>query len=669
MGRQDVGSVAMSGQGTPMLRIRWHDPESPGEAFAEADYANDNPEGARGTVMCEYWDPATLAMELHIIASKQCVDDFRMLDGSLIYMMGQPSLFWSAVLHFRAHGTCCPTLAKKATWGDTAFWSEMRALMDRLPARGDFRARPPPDLGSRNMAIVAFLQNKTSADKVIPWCGYHENDALPTAQDDAPDWWRLAAEPWDRALSEMFKRGEKLGPAELPCQFFATIAATGGVGCACPGGLDYSSAPSGVSACPFRHDDWWLAMCRDRRAHPRVCFGCGRYASTSCTACDSVFICRDCPATIGMERCNSCTSADRPSVRAVAAPATARDESRARYAPVAGGRTNIDDVNETLGTRVAVGGLDTCGHCASTEGPFKKCGRCRNTVYCSVDCQKKAWPAHKRHCEALRDRRKEVRAAGDEPGVKMVSDASGVGFVGVLIASPPVMSHAHFSNLAGATEAMVHFSKLDECEPWIRFLLACGPCDDIEAAKGALDVLCERTADPAARAPGVGFTALEWAARKGNFEVAEWLATDPRSRRLVKVGAPVGWALYTNRVKLARMLVAKGADATATDAVLFGCRPPLLVAAGNGQLLALQFLVEELGFDIHETDRLGRGILETIASETAGGNADVAASIRAWMQGQPAAGAELDPHPDGSLNLTPAQAACATWARNRGATR
>ena len=63
MGRQDVGSVAMSGQGTPMLRIRWHDPESPGEAFAEADYANDNPEGARGTVMCEYWDPATLAME------------------------------------------------------------------------------------------------------------------------------------------------------------------------------------------------------------------------------------------------------------------------------------------------------------------------------------------------------------------------------------------------------------------------------------------------------------------------------------------------------------------------------------------------------------------------------------------------------------------------------
>ena len=54
-------------------------------------------------------------------------------------------------------------------------------------------------------------------------------------------------------------------------------------------------------------------------------------------------------------------------------------------------------------------------------------------------------------------------------------------------------------------------------------------------------------------APGVGFTALDWAARKGRHEIAEFLATDPRTRALVTMGAPVGWACYTNHVELAKV--------------------------------------------------------------------------------------------------------------------
>ena len=38
-----------------------------------------------------------------------------------------------------------------------------------------------------------------------------------------------------------------------------------------------------------------------------------------------------------------------------------------------------------------------------------------------------------------------------------------------------------------------------------------------------------------------GFTALEWAAKKGNIGTVEWLCTDDRTKILLNVGCPVGW--------------------------------------------------------------------------------------------------------------------------------
>lgn len=55
----------------------------------------------------------------------------------------------------------------------------------------------------------------------------------------------------------------------------------------------------------------------------------------------------------------------------------------------------------------------TCGGCkekeASPLGPgstsaaerFKKCARCRQVYYCSVECQKKHWKTHKKHCKTI----------------------------------------------------------------------------------------------------------------------------------------------------------------------------------------------------------------------------------------------------------------------------
>ena len=83
--------------------------------------------------------------------------------------------------------------------------------------------------------------------------------------------------------------------------------------------------------------------------------------------------------------------------------------------------------------------------------------------------------------------------------------------------------------------------------------------------------------------PGVGFTCLDWAARRGNYEIAEFLCTDPRSKSVATSphGAPVGWACYTNQVDLAKMLVQHGASVAQTNLPLYG-RHPMFMAAENG---------------------------------------------------------------------------------------
>jgi hypothetical protein len=217
---------------------------------------------------------------------------------------------------------------------------------------------------------------------------------------------------------------------------------------------------------------------------------------------------------------------------------------------------------------------------------------------------------------------------------------------------------------AGAMEEL-SFDALAELPLPLRFLLACGPLSDLGAAEAALSALVtpalllehqeaeNRPANrppgasrhmvvrPASldtlldvdipacttlsadvrggasglgqlRAPGVGLTALEWAAKCGNLAVAEWLCTDERTRILLNTGSPVGWACYAGHVDVARLLSQHGADPSATDVVLWKAMPPVLATASVGQAEALEWLVDEMGVSIHTTDDRTLGILHHI---------------------------------------------------------
>jgi ankyrin repeat protein len=168
-------------------------------------------------------------------------------------------------------------------------------------------------------------------------------------------------------------------------------------------------------------------------------------------------------------------------------------------------------------------------------------------------------------------------------------------------------------------EGTIRFMTFAQLPSRLRFVITCGPLPDIDVAKSSLDEALASVGGDVGklRFDKVQFTALEWAAKKGNMDIVKWLCTDERTKALVSIGCPVGWACYTNKIDIARYLVSDcGADPAKTDVVLFNHLPPLFLAAQNGHLDAMQYLVDECGQDIHMRDKAGRDVLENICDAT-----------------------------------------------------
>ncbi len=100
--------------------------------------------------------------------------------------------------------------------------------------------------------------------------------------------------------------------------------------------------------------------------------------------------------------------------------------------------------------------------------------------------------------------------------------------------------------------------------------------------------------------------------KERTLDIVKWLCTDGRTKDLIHVGCPVGWAGYTGQVEIMRLLVSYGADPSKTDDVLWCGTPPLFVAAQNGQLGSLKFYVDECKQDIGLVDNKGKNILKHI---------------------------------------------------------
>lgn len=228
-------------------------------------------------------------------------------------------------------------------------------------------------------------------------------------------------------------------------------------------------------------------------------------------------------------------------------------------------------------------------------------------------------------------------AASMPPSPCVLSEVSGTGMMSILwnypgistISFPPFdpslsASKSEMTMVATQTvakirrEGTISFLMFSQLPPRLRFVITCGPLPDLDVAKSSLDEALASVGGHVdkLRFDKVQFTALEWAAKKGNMEIVKWLCTDERTKGLVSIGCPIGWACYTNRIEIARYLVSCGADPGKTDVVLFNHVPPLLLAGQNGHLEAMQYLVDECGQDIHMRDTAGRDVIGNISDAT-----------------------------------------------------
>ena len=290
----------------------------------------------------------------------------------------------------------------------------------------------------------------------------------------------------------------------------------------------------------------------------------------------------------------------------------------------------------------------TCDYCGKERNKMFDCASCKGAGYCNVKCQKAAWPTHKKSCKDLRktmhdrsnDQNPLIKQKIYNPKnskiydskVRLFSEACGVGFLRILWC-PSMQSTGVSKNavtfksmkndtifktevnsmqggilgtkdlpklLKDAEDAKCFNNNLSNIDPIMRLCLSCGPIQDLKLAKETLDdaVLHAQGSVANLKMKWVGFTPLEWAAKKGHLDIVKWLTSDPRTASLINIGTPVGWACYTDRVDIARHLVKLGASPEKTTETLWNHRPPLLAAAENGKLNAVKFLVEECGLSI-----------------------------------------------------------------------
>ena len=166
-----------------------------------------------------------------------------------------------------------------------------------------------------------------------------------------------------------------------------------------------------------------------------------------------------------------------------------------------------------------------------------------------------------------------------------------------------------------AREPPVPFAALPEEER-----LALASSDLLRDGRAGLELL--ETIDAAKmatfRIPGCQLTLLEMAARCGRADVTRLIVR--RCPALVTTGGPVAWAASSGQLGIMRELIHAGAN-PATEKMHDG-ETALHHAAENGQLGAVQYLIEELGMSPLTLDEHGydvvcilpTGMVETLAS-------------------------------------------------------
>ena len=246
----------------------------PGEAGAErleraADAAAAQAERSTPRrVEINFLAPGSLAAELHS-AGSGVADDFKIVRGGPLYLVGAPDLFWSMALHLldTRGATCLPPQAPaspRADWSAAYGLREIDAharAMAKGAAAGGLARGGTLTLNSESLAAVHLLRGVAAMRKSLA-AGAGGMDArnveelhpmragepIPCSEAEIPPWWAAVRALWDGVFRRSLIGEGAARAVRPPCMFYLTAA-----GCAngegrCGGAHDqeYGAAVSGL---------------------------------------------------------------------------------------------------------------------------------------------------------------------------------------------------------------------------------------------------------------------------------------------------------------------------------------------------------------------------------------------------------------------------------------
>lgn len=195
---------------TTLLKIQWKNRRSGGRS---------------GSAEVLLLSPTSLVMEMY--AMETTVDPhWKYLEGGFLYLIGEPHLFWSMMIHRKLseRGECFPQNSRTqnswiVSWGMQELERMATPVLHRFVGGGSVGGIANR---SRSLSAVLMMQNMEFSQEVL---SYSVSPAIPA-------WWAAVESLWGSALRRV--------TSKPPCMFFCTP-----VGC------------SAGSSCCGSHDEEW----------------------------------------------------------------------------------------------------------------------------------------------------------------------------------------------------------------------------------------------------------------------------------------------------------------------------------------------------------------------------------------------------------------------------
>ncbi len=176
--------------------------------------------------------PASLALELRAWSTglnengwEEGLSPFKLMDGGLMYLVGEESLFWSMVLNLPSGSTVPPNPPNKPL-EDLYMCKEMDRTYDitqnALRSAAVVGSTGKVNIGTIRSKSLAYIQSLKQG--LSPFELLESDEHIPSEAEQLPQWWKDIAAFWDG----IFTRSGMLGPGSKifrpQCMFASTPA-------------------------------------------------------------------------------------------------------------------------------------------------------------------------------------------------------------------------------------------------------------------------------------------------------------------------------------------------------------------------------------------------------------------------------------------------------------